>query len=87
MCHVGGPKKSHRSAEYIFLLVFEVSEGSLRNQKFIIGLDSFSKQRFILFDYVWLILVFVLTILLKVAKLQYFSVAPFCQILRVTVEA
>ena len=33
--------------------------------------------------YLWLfldILVFVLTFLLKLAKLQYFSLAPFCQI-------
>ena len=28
----------------------------------------------------WIILVFALTILLKVAKVQYFTLAPFCQI-------
>ena len=32
------------------------------------------------FSSVWIILVFVLTILLKVAKLQYVALAPFCQI-------
>ena len=53
-------------------------------QKFVIGLDSFSNQ---LFDSVWMMLVFVSTILLKVAKLQYFSLAPFCQIYRVSEEA
>ena len=34
-----------------------------------------------------MLLVFISTILLKVAKLQYFALAPFCQTKRVTDEA
>ena len=34
-----------------------------------------------------MLLVFISTILLKVAKLQYFALAPFCQTKRVTEEA
>ena len=46
----GGPKKSPHTS-YIVQIIFpvwsfEISEGILRNQKFIIGLDSFSNQRF-----------------------------------------
>ena len=62
---------------------FEISKHILRKQKFIIGLDSFSIQRFIylaltfyIFGSTWIILVFAST-MLKVAKLQYFSLAPF----------
>ena len=66
---------------------FVVSEGILRNQKFLIGLESFSNQHFKYFDSVWIILVFVSTILLKLTKLQYFTLAQFCQIQRVTEEA
>ena len=76
---------AHRhSADYIFLYIaivqiifsfwsFEISEDILRNQKLIIGKGSFSYQHFIYFGSVWIILVFVLTILLKVAILQYFT--------------
>ena len=49
---------------------FEISEGILRNQKFIIGLDSFFKPKFNIFGSIWIILVFVSTTLLKFAKLQ-----------------
>ena len=48
-CHsCGGPKKTHSSS--IVQIIFwssEISDGILRNQKFIIGLDSFSNQHFI----------------------------------------
>ena len=45
----------------------------LRNQKFVIGLDSFSNQRFInVFGSIWVILVIVSTILLK---LQNYSIS------------
>ena len=47
----GGPKKVSpyiiHSADYIFLWSFAIREGILRNQKFIIGLDSLSNQHFI----------------------------------------
>ena len=57
---------------------FEISVCILRNQKFIIGLDSFLINFYIhVIGSVWIILV----ILLKVAKLQYFSLAPFFQTL------
>ena len=42
---------------------------------------------FVHFGFIWKILVFVLTILLKVAQLQCFSLVPFCQIQRVTEDA
>ena len=35
------------SADYIFLLVFEISAVVLRNQKFMNGLESFTKQHLI----------------------------------------
>ena len=47
---------------------FKISEGILRNQKFIIGFDSFSNHRFCIFGPVWIMLVFVSIILLKVTK-------------------
>ena len=47
----GGPKKSPFTSFIVQIIFsfwsFEISEGILRNQKFIIGLDSFSYQRFI----------------------------------------
>ena len=55
---------------------FEISEVILRNQKRMIGLDSFSN----VFGFVWIILVLVSTILLKIEKVHYFSLAPFCHI-------
>ena len=46
-----GPKKSPRTSSIVqiifLLLVLMVSEAILRNQKVMIGLDSFSNQRFI----------------------------------------
>ena len=45
----GGPKKSSRISSIVQIIFsfwsFEISEGILRNQKLIIGLDSFSNQR------------------------------------------
>ena len=47
----GGPKKYPRSSSIVQIIFsfwsFEISEGILRNQKFITGLDSFSNQRLI----------------------------------------
>ena len=47
----GGRKKSPRTSSIVQIIFsfwfFEVSDDILRNQKFIIGLDSFSNQRFI----------------------------------------
>ena len=59
--------------------------GMLRNQKVIIGLDSFSNQRLIHLDNTSLCIDY--TVLLKVAKLQLLSVATCCIIYCVTVEA
>ena len=42
----GGPKKSSRTS-FIVQIILMVSEGILRNQKVMIGLDSFSNQRLI----------------------------------------
>ena len=53
-----------------FFWSFEITEGILRNQKIITGLDSFSNQRLICLVPILIILVFVSTTLLKVAKLQ-----------------
>ena len=48
----GGPKKSPRTSSIVQIIFsfwsFEVSEGILRNQKIITGLDSFSNQCYIL---------------------------------------
>ena len=50
---------------------FEITEGILKNQKIIIGLDSFSYQRLIyLATFELQYLVVVSTILMKVVKLQ-----------------
>ena len=47
----GGPKTFPRTSFTVQIIFsfwsFEISEGILRNQKFIIGLDSFSNHRFI----------------------------------------
>ena len=47
----GGRKKSPRTSSIVQIIFsfwsFEISEGILRNQKIIIGLDSFSNQRLI----------------------------------------
>ena len=52
----GGPKKSPRTSSIVQIIFsfwsFEISEGILRNQKLIIGLDSFSNQCL----YIWLCL-------------------------------
>ena len=47
----GGPKKSPCTSFIVQIIFyfgsFEISGGIMRNQKFIIGLDSFSNQRLI----------------------------------------
>ena len=50
-------------------LSFEISEVILRNKKIIIGLDSFSNLSLIILAQFWIRLVFVLTTLLKDAKI------------------
>ena len=76
----GGRKKSPRTSSIVQIIFsfwsFEIREGTLRNQKIKIGLDSFSNQRFNIFGPILIILVFVWTTLFKVAKLQNFSLAP-----------
>ena len=54
----------------------------LRNQKLIFGKILFSNQCCTVYKFgsVWAIQVFVSTILLKVAKLLYFTLVAFCQI-------
>ena len=70
----GGPKKSPRTSSIVQIIFsfwsFEISQGILRYQKIVIGLDSFSNQSFLYFDPFWIILVFVSTTLMKDAKLQ-----------------
>ena len=65
----GGPKKSPRTSSIVQILFsfwsFEISKGIMRNQKTIIGLESFSNQRVNVFDPIWILLVFVSTTLLK----------------------
>ena len=50
----GGPIMSPRTSSIVQIIFsfrsFEISEGILRNQKFIIGLDLYSNQRLI---YIW----------------------------------
>ena len=87
----GGPKNSPRTSSTLQIIFsvwsFEISEGVLRNQKIIVGLDSFSNLRLIYLAPFCMILVFVSTTLLKDAKLLLFTLAPCCQIYRVTKEA
>ena len=47
---------------------FYISDGILSNQKFIIGLDSYSNRCFNVFGTIWILLVFLSTVLLKDAK-------------------
>ena len=61
-----------------FQMSFEISGGILRNQKITIGLDSFSNQR--LLYCIWFYLDYT-NLCIKS------SLAPCCQIYRVTVEA
>ena len=70
----GGPKRSRRTSSIVQIIFsfwsFEISEGILRNQKIIIGLDSFSNQRVDIFGPIWILLVFLSTTLSKDANLQ-----------------
>ena len=66
---------SHRTSSIVQIIFsvwsFEISEGILRNQHFMIGLDTYSNQGLINFDpfqIIRKILVFVSTTLLKVTK-------------------
>ena len=84
----GGPKMSPRTSSIVQIMFsfwsFEINGDILRNQKFIIGLGSFSNQRLIyVFGPIWIILVFVLTTFLKISNL---AVIPFL-LQRVTEEA
>ena len=87
----GGPKTSPRTRSIVQIIFsfwsFEISEGILRNHNFFIGLDGFSNNCFYIFGPIWIIIVFILTTLLKLSKLQLFSLGPCCQICRVTEEA
>ena len=68
----GGPKKSPRTSSIVQIIFsfssFEIREDILRNQKIIIGLDSYSNQRSINTGLILIIhvLVVVSTSLLKV---------------------
>ena len=70
----GGPKQSSRISSIVQIIFsfwpFEISEGILRNQTIIIGLDSFSNKGFNIFGPIWFLLVSVLATLLKNVKLQ-----------------
>ena len=78
----GGPKKTPRTS-YIVQIIFsfwsfEISGGILRNQKIIIGLDSFSNQRLIylaIFDCNSLSIDYPVE---SSKILQEFSLAPCC---------
>ena len=48
---------------------FKISKGILRSQKIIIGLDSFSNQRFHIFGSIWILLVFVSTNVVERCKI------------------
>ena len=78
----GGGKKSLRTSSIVQIVFsfwsLEISEDILRNQKFIVGLDSFSNQRLIFLASLENIS-FLSTIQLKVLKLLQFYVAPCCQ--------
>ena len=61
---------------------FEISDNILRNQKYMIGLDSYSRQFFlIIWTPFWLISVFESTAYLKFAKLQYVSSGFRCRVI------
>ena len=64
----GGPKKSPRTLSIVQIIFsfwsFEISEGILRNQKIIIGLDSFR----LYLAPIWFLLNFVSTTMLKKCK-------------------
>ena len=72
----GGPKKPTRASSIVQIISsvwsFKISEDILRNQKIIIGLDTFSNKHF---GPIWIILVFVSTTLLKGAKLMLFPLS------------
>ena len=79
----GGPPRTSFIVQIILSFwSFEISDGILRNQKIIIDLDSFSYQGLICLAPFLVIIVFVSTILLKLAKLQLFSLAQSCQLKR-----
>ena len=71
----GGPKKSPRTSSIVQIIFhfwsFDISEDILRNQNNIISLDSYSYQ-LLIFGPIWIIIVFVSTILLKVENYSNF---------------
>ena len=73
----GGPKKSTRTSSTVQIIFsfwfFEISEGILRNQQIHYWFRFILLPTLYIFGSVWIILVFVSTILMKVAKLQYFT--------------
>ena len=76
----GGPKKSLRASSMVQIIFsywsFEISDGILSCQKLVIGLDSFSNQRFVYLFFFGVLSLYRLSRQL----LQYFILAPFNQI-------
>ena len=83
MCHVAAIKKSPLISSIVQMIFsfwsFEISKSILRKQKLMIGLDSFTKQILNVWPQYEFKPVFDLSVLLKSAKLQHFSVAVFAR--------
>ena len=79
----GGPKRYPRTSFIVQIIFsfwsFEISESILRSQKIIIGFVSISYQRFIYLALFWKLLVFVSTILFKVANYSISLWLPFAK--------
>ena len=81
----GGRKTYPRistTVQFIFYFwSFEISVNILRNQKYVIGLDSYSGQVFNYLDPIWFISVFESIAYLKFAKLQFISSGFRCRVI------
>ena len=87
-CAVWHPKMSPRTSsmgQIIFSFwSFEISEGILRSQKIIIGLDSFSNQRLIYLTLPLDYNILYIDYPVESCKITVFSFGPCCQFHRVT---
>ena len=83
MCHFTATKKSPIISSIVQMIFsfwsFEISKSFLRKQKLMIGLDSFTKQILNVWPQYEFKPVFDLSVLLKSAKLQHFSLAVFAR--------
>ena len=84
--HVGGGRKTSPRTSTIVQFIFhfwsfEVSEHILRNQNLIIGLDSYSRQRFIYLDPILIYISLSIDCLFEITNLQHVPSDFHCKVI------